>query len=56
VCDTEAAKEEFYEPRSNSEDLVGRANLVVVRLTRGLLLVSAVLATLLAGGASLRVF
>jgi hypothetical protein len=49
-------KEEFYEPRSNSQVLVGRTTNVVVRLTRGILLASFVLATLLAGGASLRAF
>jgi hypothetical protein len=51
-----AMKEEFYEPRSNSQVLVGRTTKVVVRLTRGILLASFVLGTLLAGGASLRAF
>ena len=48
-------KEELRVRRSRNQGLVV-GTIVVTRLIRGALLVSAVLGTLLAGGASLRVF
>ncbi len=56
VRDTETAKEERDVVRIPYQDLVVRVTDVVARIIRGALLASAVLGTLLAGGASRRAF